>query len=101
METQPCQVGEVSQLRRYLTAQLVFVEAQIFQVGEVSQLRRYLTAQLVLVETQPFQYVRRSETGCTNRNLGVWAEAGLERLPARPFSRTGKHAARPVKTGAK
>ena len=37
------------------SAQLVLVEAQILQVGEVAQLRRYLTAQLVISELQIYQ----------------------------------------------
>ena len=53
LEGQPCQVGEVAQLRRYLTAQLVLVPRDSHvQVGEVAQLRRYLTAQLVRAEVQ-------------------------------------------------
>ena len=54
-EAQHSQIGEVAQLRRYLSAQPVRAEAQRFQVGEVAQLRRYLTDQLVVVEEQHFQ----------------------------------------------
>ena len=78
-EAQPCQAGEVAQLRRYLSAQLVIAEdshsrlarlpnsggispaqlvpaeGQPCQVGEVAQLQRYLSAQLVLAEEQHFQ----------------------------------------------
>ena len=44
-------------------------------------------------------YVRQSEDRLCEPWSRRLAETGLERLPARPFSRTGKHAARPVKGG--
>ena len=53
-------------------------------------------------QTGPFSprgYVRQSEDRLCESESRRLAETGLERLPARPFSRTGKHAARPVKGG--
>ena len=48
---------------------------------------------------RPGVYVRQSEDRLCEPDSRRLAEAGLERLPARPFSRTGKHAARSVKGG--
>ena len=58
-----CQVGEVAQLRRDRTAQLVLVEVQPLQVGQVAQLPRYRPAQLVLVELQPDQLGQVAQRG--------------------------------------
>ena len=46
------QVGETAQLRRYLPAQGVFLDAQRYQVGEAAQLRRQLPDQDVAGEAQ-------------------------------------------------
>ena len=48
---------------------------------------------------RPGVYVSQSEDRLCEPDSRHLAEAGLERLPARPFSRTGKHAARSVKEG--